>query len=229
MHFIWCLTFLAQLNKSDDTAEHLLELGWFTMNNLLPNAAYKVKCYTSSHLHLPFYILLWQLRLADYFTAEPCCYTCRMWLVEEGLCWINITQTAAYLSLKPLLFLICFLLMSKLPILFPVMYPYTFSSLAWRMLQIMYDYQKLLDHNEISAVWHELREGSSVSACCLYTFYSKRHKVIADYGCSHDKSPVKVKCNCTLRNINWFAHSVEPHLIITSFRKHLIEDNLITF
>ncbi|KAG7258209.1 hypothetical protein CRUP_001858 [Coryphaenoides rupestris] len=30
-----------QLNKSDDTAEHLLELGWFTMNNLLPNAAYK--------------------------------------------------------------------------------------------------------------------------------------------------------------------------------------------
>lgn len=31
-----------QLNKSDDTAEHLLELGWFTMNNLLPNAAYKV-------------------------------------------------------------------------------------------------------------------------------------------------------------------------------------------
>ncbi|PWA22120.1 hypothetical protein CCH79_00010295, partial [Gambusia affinis] len=27
---------------SDDTAEHLLELGWFTMNNLLPNAAYKV-------------------------------------------------------------------------------------------------------------------------------------------------------------------------------------------
>ena len=31
-----------QLNKSDDTAEHLLELGWFTMNNLLPNASYKV-------------------------------------------------------------------------------------------------------------------------------------------------------------------------------------------
>ncbi|XP_014859125.1 PREDICTED: protein KIAA0100 homolog isoform X3 [Poecilia mexicana] len=30
-----------KLNKSDDTAEHLLELGWFTMNNLLPNAAYK--------------------------------------------------------------------------------------------------------------------------------------------------------------------------------------------
>lgn len=36
-------TFLPQLNKSDDTAEHLLELGWFTMNNLLPNAAYKVR------------------------------------------------------------------------------------------------------------------------------------------------------------------------------------------
>ncbi len=35
-------TFFPQLNKSDDTAEHLLELGWFTMNNLLPNAAYKV-------------------------------------------------------------------------------------------------------------------------------------------------------------------------------------------
>lgn len=34
--------FSLQLNKSDDTAEHLLELGWFTMNNLLPNAAYKV-------------------------------------------------------------------------------------------------------------------------------------------------------------------------------------------
>lgn len=30
-----------QVNKSDDTAEHLLELGWFTMNNLLPNAVYK--------------------------------------------------------------------------------------------------------------------------------------------------------------------------------------------
>ncbi|XP_062872628.1 bridge-like lipid transfer protein family member 2 isoform X1 [Trichomycterus rosablanca] len=32
----------SKINKSDDTAEHLLELGWFTMNNLLPNAAYKV-------------------------------------------------------------------------------------------------------------------------------------------------------------------------------------------
>ncbi|XP_026549587.1 protein KIAA0100-like, partial [Notechis scutatus] len=31
-----------QVNKSDDTAEHLLELGWVTMNNLLPNAVYKV-------------------------------------------------------------------------------------------------------------------------------------------------------------------------------------------
>ncbi|MEE6528823.1 hypothetical protein FKM82_017550, partial [Ascaphus truei] len=31
-----------KVNKSDDTAEHLLELGWFTMNNLLPNAVYKV-------------------------------------------------------------------------------------------------------------------------------------------------------------------------------------------
>uniref|UniRef100_A0A8C5LG97 Bridge-like lipid transfer protein family member 2 n=1 Tax=Jaculus jaculus TaxID=51337 RepID=A0A8C5LG97_JACJA len=30
------------VNKSDDTAEHLLELGWFTMNNLLPNTVYKV-------------------------------------------------------------------------------------------------------------------------------------------------------------------------------------------
>lgn len=30
-----------QVNKSDDTAEHLLELGWVTMNNLLPNAVYK--------------------------------------------------------------------------------------------------------------------------------------------------------------------------------------------
>lgn len=36
------LSLFLQLNKSDDTAEHLLELGWFTMNNLLPNAAYKV-------------------------------------------------------------------------------------------------------------------------------------------------------------------------------------------
>lgn len=44
-------TFIPQLNKSDDTAEHLLELGWFTMNNLLPNAAYKV-CLT-------FIILIW--------------------------------------------------------------------------------------------------------------------------------------------------------------------------
>uniref|UniRef100_A0A8C5MXP2 Bridge-like lipid transfer protein family member 2 n=1 Tax=Leptobrachium leishanense TaxID=445787 RepID=A0A8C5MXP2_9ANUR len=32
----------SKVNKSDDTAEHLLELGWFTMNNLLPNAIYKV-------------------------------------------------------------------------------------------------------------------------------------------------------------------------------------------
>uniref|UniRef100_A0A7N4P6H7 Bridge-like lipid transfer protein family member 2 n=1 Tax=Sarcophilus harrisii TaxID=9305 RepID=A0A7N4P6H7_SARHA len=32
----------SKVNKSDDTAEHLLELGWFTMNNLLPNAVYKV-------------------------------------------------------------------------------------------------------------------------------------------------------------------------------------------
>ncbi|KAL7976085.1 hypothetical protein Chor_009763 [Crotalus horridus] len=32
----------SKLNKSDDTAEHLLELGWVTMNNLLPNAIYKV-------------------------------------------------------------------------------------------------------------------------------------------------------------------------------------------
>ncbi|XP_064424989.1 bridge-like lipid transfer protein family member 2 [Latimeria chalumnae] len=31
-----------KVNKSDDTAEHLLELGWFTMNNLLPTADYKV-------------------------------------------------------------------------------------------------------------------------------------------------------------------------------------------
>ncbi|CAM4679091.1 unnamed protein product [Caretta caretta] len=32
----------SKVNKSDDTAEHLLELGWVTMNNLLPNALYKV-------------------------------------------------------------------------------------------------------------------------------------------------------------------------------------------
>lgn len=32
----------SKVNKSDDTAEHLLELGWFTMNNLLPNSVYKV-------------------------------------------------------------------------------------------------------------------------------------------------------------------------------------------
>ncbi|XP_053313051.1 bridge-like lipid transfer protein family member 2 [Spea bombifrons] len=32
----------SKVNKSDDTAEHLLELSWFTMNNLLPNAVYKV-------------------------------------------------------------------------------------------------------------------------------------------------------------------------------------------
>ncbi|XP_053131385.1 bridge-like lipid transfer protein family member 2 isoform X2 [Hemicordylus capensis] len=32
----------SKVNKSDDTAEHLLELGWVTMNNLLPNAIYKV-------------------------------------------------------------------------------------------------------------------------------------------------------------------------------------------
>ncbi|XP_030143896.4 bridge-like lipid transfer protein family member 2 isoform X1 [Taeniopygia guttata] len=32
----------SKVNKSDDTAEHLLELGWVTMNNLLPNAVYKV-------------------------------------------------------------------------------------------------------------------------------------------------------------------------------------------
>lgn len=40
--YLKCKTFSLQLNKSDDTAEHLLELGWFTMNNLLPDAAYKV-------------------------------------------------------------------------------------------------------------------------------------------------------------------------------------------
>ena len=34
-----------QVNKSDDTAEHLLELGWFTMNNLLPNAIYKASLF----------------------------------------------------------------------------------------------------------------------------------------------------------------------------------------
>ncbi|XP_072326063.1 bridge-like lipid transfer protein family member 2 isoform X2 [Scyliorhinus torazame] len=32
----------SKVNKSDDTAEHLLELGAFTMNNLLPNSLYKV-------------------------------------------------------------------------------------------------------------------------------------------------------------------------------------------
>ncbi|XP_055513699.1 bridge-like lipid transfer protein family member 2 isoform X1 [Leucoraja erinacea] len=32
----------SKVNKSDDTAEHLLELGSFTMNNLLPNSLYKV-------------------------------------------------------------------------------------------------------------------------------------------------------------------------------------------
>ncbi|XP_051891846.1 protein KIAA0100-like isoform X2 [Pristis pectinata] len=32
----------SKVNKSDDTAEHLLELGSFTMNNQLPNSLYKV-------------------------------------------------------------------------------------------------------------------------------------------------------------------------------------------
>ncbi|XP_041053496.1 protein KIAA0100-like isoform X1 [Carcharodon carcharias] len=32
----------SKVNKSDDTAEHLLELGAFTMNNLLPSSLYKV-------------------------------------------------------------------------------------------------------------------------------------------------------------------------------------------
>ncbi|XP_078063101.1 bridge-like lipid transfer protein family member 2 isoform X1 [Mustelus asterias] len=32
----------SKVNKSDDTAEHLLELGAFTMNNLLPSSMYKV-------------------------------------------------------------------------------------------------------------------------------------------------------------------------------------------
>lgn len=36
------------MNKSDDTAEHLLELGWFTMNNLLPNAIYKASLFLVS-------------------------------------------------------------------------------------------------------------------------------------------------------------------------------------
>ncbi|XP_024866117.1 protein KIAA0100 isoform X1 [Kryptolebias marmoratus] len=42
----------SKLNKSDDTAEHLLELGWFTMNNLLPNAAYKVVLRPQSNCQL---------------------------------------------------------------------------------------------------------------------------------------------------------------------------------
>lgn len=47
-------TFFPQLNKSDDTAEHLLELGWFTMNNLLPNAAYKVHLTLTIQIQLKF-------------------------------------------------------------------------------------------------------------------------------------------------------------------------------
>uniref|UniRef100_A0A4W3IW93 Bridge-like lipid transfer protein family member 2 n=1 Tax=Callorhinchus milii TaxID=7868 RepID=A0A4W3IW93_CALMI len=39
----------SKVNKSDDTAEHLLELGWFTMNNLLPNSIYKVVIRPQSH------------------------------------------------------------------------------------------------------------------------------------------------------------------------------------
>lgn len=46
--------FFPQLNKSDDTAEHLLELGWFTMNNLLPNAAYKVHLTLTIQIRLKF-------------------------------------------------------------------------------------------------------------------------------------------------------------------------------
>ncbi len=48
-------SFSSQLNKSDDTAEHLLELGWFTMNNLLPNAAYKV---LTDYLDLTLFVCL---------------------------------------------------------------------------------------------------------------------------------------------------------------------------
>lgn len=47
-----CSFWSPQLNKSDDTAEHLLELGWFTMNNLLPNAAYKVMMHERRGVHL---------------------------------------------------------------------------------------------------------------------------------------------------------------------------------
>lgn len=41
--FVGLMRLWAQVNKSDDTAEHLLELGWVTMNNLLPNAVYKAR------------------------------------------------------------------------------------------------------------------------------------------------------------------------------------------
>lgn len=44
--------FSLQLNKSDDTAEHLLELGWFTMINLLPDAAYKVHFWLSINVKI---------------------------------------------------------------------------------------------------------------------------------------------------------------------------------
>ncbi|XP_009576267.1 PREDICTED: UPF0378 protein KIAA0100-like, partial [Fulmarus glacialis] len=39
----------SKVNKSDDTAEHLLELGWVTMNNLLPNAVYKASSSLGTH------------------------------------------------------------------------------------------------------------------------------------------------------------------------------------
>lgn len=74
-----------QLNKSDDTAEHLLELGWFTMNNLLPNAAYKVNNFIGifklgriAYFHLLYiyflcFLVAEALRLASPLFYKPLC------------------------------------------------------------------------------------------------------------------------------------------------------------
>lgn len=68
----------AQVNKSDDTAEHLLELGWVTMNNLLPNAVYKASGSWGAVLHAGDPGVAWAewLVLTPVTHPLPCRWCC---------------------------------------------------------------------------------------------------------------------------------------------------------
>lgn len=88
------LTFFPQLNKSDDTAEHLLELGWFTMNNLLPNAAYKV------HLTLVIVCIFHQNFSVQMFSFSMPKLTVTV-LVQYFWCWLNWEKLSCKYFQKP--------------------------------------------------------------------------------------------------------------------------------